>query len=74
MVSNHMFSQGISSCTDFVADFTNNPRMVLNMISFYVTRYVLLGLAHMATFYAAIFILTDGQNLGVNHHIERLVA
>ena len=44
------------------------------MISFDVTRYVLLGLAYMATFYAAIFILTDGQNLGVNHHIERLVA
>lgn len=48
--------------------------MVFNMISFYVTRYVLLGLAYMATFYTAIFVLTDGQNLGVNHHIERLVA
>ena len=44
------------------------------MISFYVTRYVLLGLAYMATFYTAIFVLTDGQNLGVNHHIKRLVA
>ena len=48
--------------------------MVFNMISFNMTRYVLLGLAYMATFYTAIFVLTDGQNLGVNHHIKRLVA
>ena len=48
--------------------------MVFNMISFNVTRDVLFGLADMATFYAAIFILTDGQNPGVDHHIKRLLA
>ena len=74
MVSNHMFSQGIPSCTNLGADFANHPGMVFNMISFNVTRDVLFGLADMATFYAAIFVLTDGQNLGVDHHIKRLVA
>ena len=74
MVSDHMFPKGVSSCTDLVTDFANYPRMVFNMIGFYVTGYVLLGFAYMATFNAAVFILTDGQNLGVNHHIERLVA
>ena len=74
MVSDHMFPKGVSSCTDLVTDFANHPMMVFNMISFYVTGYVWLGFAYMTTFNAAIFILTDGQNLGVNHHIERLVA
>ena len=74
MVSDHMFSQGISGRTDLGTDFAYDPRMVFNMISFYVTGYVLLCLAYMATFYTAIFVLTDCQYLGLNHHIERLVA
>ena len=63
MVSDHMFPKGVSSCTDLVTDFANYPRMVFNMISFYVIEYVWLGFAYMATFNAAIFIFTDGQIL-----------
>ena len=63
MVSDHMCPKGTLSCTDLFADFANHPMMVFNMISFYVIEYVWLGFAYMATFNAAIFILTDGQIL-----------
>ena len=74
MVADHMFSQGVTGCTDLGTDFAYNTRVIFNMICFYVPGYVLLCLAYMATFYATIFILTYGQNLGLNHHIEGLVA